>query len=116
MPGFGARLVSALPHGRLAPTVQTMAWCSAQRNTVVAIATLAGRCMANSALTAGTSFSGIGRVVSSVPTRLHYAEIVSACAIVNHSVTGITATAVTQDLNKPTLGLSSAQADRAKPL
>src|SRR5690349_18733453 len=86
-PVLGVRLVSALPHGRLAPTVQTITRYSAQRKRVVSIAARGGMRVLNAALTAGTRASGIGRVASSVPTRWQYAAGGSACAGDGHVAT-----------------------------
>jgi len=72
-------LVFAGPQERFAPTVQTSTFASAQRNTVVAAAMLAGMFVPNAALTAGPRDSGIGLTVSSVRTRAHISDGVSAC-------------------------------------
>src|SRR5580704_3262905 len=93
VPSPGSRPVFAFPHGRLAPTVQTMTCPWSQRNTVVSVATRAGIFMPNVALTAGTSASGIGCVVSSVPMRLQNAEGVSAPAGTAHPMAMITSAA-----------------------
>ena len=71
------RPVFARPHGRLAPVVQTSTRLLAQRNTT---AILSGISVPSILLIAGTRLAGIGRGVSSVPTRAQVADGVSACA------------------------------------
>ena len=78
IPAVGTRLMFAFVQGILAQVVQTITLPPAQRNRVVPIATPAGKCSPNALLTAGTRSPGMGRVVSSVPTRLQNVAGVSA--------------------------------------
>src|ERR1700678_4364761 len=82
MAALGAWLAFAGPHGRLAPTVQTTTCPSTHRNTVVSIAARAGISVPNTEFTSGTRLSGIGRNVSSVPTRAQNFAGVSARAAI----------------------------------
>src|ERR1700733_16195366 len=80
MAALGVWLAFAGPHGRLAPAVQTVTCPFAHRNTVVSIAARAGISVPNTEFTSGTRLSGIGRNVSSVPTRAQNFAGVSARA------------------------------------
>src|SRR5689334_13936965 len=73
--------------------MQTSTRPAAQRYDVVSIAIRAGMLVPNAAFTAGTMASGIGRVVSSVPTRWQNAAGVSAwaCTAINQATAMVAA-------------------------